>query len=263
MTIYLDVVFLINLLYQLWILKLLDVIFQLHTPFLRLLLGGICGSVGYCMCILMKIRIFLFPANMIAGVLLGLLVLPAAFAPLRVRQSLLLIPAQLFLNCVLGGILSLLPGGTSVQYLVLLAGGALIFAGMFCRKMRELLLARAHQTNCIRQIRLIHRGNKVAANALIDTGNSLKDPISGEPVMIVDTQIAGEILPEGRIEEQPGYRLIPFDSIGVTKGVMEAFRIEVLEVEENIVRKRVICAVYHGRFQSAEQYQVLLHPKLL
>jgi len=82
-------------------------------------------------------------------------------------------------------------------------------------------------------IELNYRGRKLHLTALTDTGNTLVDPITGEPVMVVGAQIAKQLL--GLTEQQlnapcqtlctaevPGMRLIPYKTIDRPGGMLLA-----------------------------------------
>ena len=74
-------------------------------------------------------------------------------------------------------------------------------------------------------VSLSREGRTIHLNALVDTGNSLRDPITGEPVLVVSAQAAQALT--GLREEQlrspvktlcdppvPGLRLIPCTTVG-------------------------------------------------
>ncbi len=126
------------------------------------------------------------------------------------------------------------------------------FVTVFSRKKRERY-----------QIQIISSGNKMNLHALLDTGNGLQDPISGQPVSIIEADALQCFKP---YEEQPGYRVIPFHSIGKANGILPGFRIERMTIcgkLEAITRESVMIGVYEGKISSDNQYQMILHPKLL
>ena len=80
---------------------------------------------------------------------------------------------------------------------------------------------------------LRHNEQCVALTALLDTGNTLRDPITGNPVMVVSADIAQGLVglsreelvaPTRAIEHLPGSRLIPFHSVGCDDGLLLAMR---------------------------------------
>lgn len=270
MTIYLDVVFFINLLYQLGILVILNELFHMRTSVGRMFCGAVLGSAVYCGCLVAGVPVDGYPCNLAAGVLIGFISVAAAFFPKGGRKFAGLVLAECFLSVCLGGILELLPRGAGGSYLMLTGSAALVFMGLFCVRIRRLLLERTEKERSIQKVRLIHKGKLVDANGLVDTGNGLTDPISKEPVIIIQKSVK-EMLLCGEVSEQKGYRAIPYGSIGTKKGILEAFRLERLEIldenkrkkDEAIIRTQVICAVYEENFSTDGAYEVLLHPFLL
>ncbi len=85
-------------------------------------------------------------------------------------------------------------------------------------------------------VELSYAGKQMRLTALCDTGNMLRDPISGRPVLVVDAQVAQQLT--GLTHEQlrspvsamehaqlPGLRLIPYSSIGKATGMLLAMRV--------------------------------------
>lgn len=85
----------------------------------------------------------------------------------------------------------------------------------------------------------------VPLTALLDTGNTLKDPLTGESVLVVDGSIAAQLLPDAGLstasladpaglfaslsEQYPfcRFRLIPYRAVGTVSGLLLAVRCEV------------------------------------
>ncbi len=77
--------------------------------------------------------------------------------------------------------------------------------------------------------------NKVTLTALCDTGNSLRDPITGQPVLIIGpaaavrlTGLTAEELrdPVGTIGKLPGLCLVPYRAVGQKGGMLLALRLQ-------------------------------------
>lgn len=86
-------------------------------------------------------------------------------------------------------------------------------------------------------VRLCHRGTRVTITALRDTGNTLRDPISGERVLVADAWTAKQLLGLDRQQlacpvqtlaagTVPGLRLIPYRTVGTGSGMLLAVRVE-------------------------------------
>ena len=85
-------------------------------------------------------------------------------------------------------------------------------------------------------VELFYRGKHLHLTALEDTGNGLRDPVTGRPVLVVDAQIAQKLT--GLTQQQlrspvtsmaqspiPGLRLIPYRSVGQQSGLLLALRV--------------------------------------
>lgn len=94
-------------------------------------------------------------------------------------------------------------------------------------------------------VELEQGGRKVAFNALVDTGNTLTDPVSGRSVMVAEGERLTDLFPpESRPEKRDmtdpagalprlceggrkgNYRLIPYRAVGVEHGFLLAVYIE-------------------------------------
>ncbi|MCH5281736.1 MAG: sigma-E processing peptidase SpoIIGA [Lachnospiraceae bacterium] len=271
MTIYLDVVFFMNLLYQLGILFLTDRLLHCHAKMWRLLLGGTVGSLSFCLGLLAGIPVTKTGWNFLFAVLIGIISIVAAFCPQNKRKLPAILIMELFLSICLAGMLQISSQITGKSFVALTAAGSLLFLSLFCLSCKQLLLAGMRREKDIYDVVLFHKGRQVEGKGLLDTGNSLYDPISKEPVVILQKSMAKQLLLDEMPQEQKGYRIIPYQSIGTTKGVLEAFFVEkvILSVGKNgpekgeIERTQVLCAVYEEDYSKNGGYEIILHPLLL
>ncbi len=74
-------------------------------------------------------------------------------------------------------------------------------------------------------VRITHRGKSITVNALADTGNTLRDSLTGESVLVADARVGEELLglsaeelsdPVGTLGKHPelALRLIPYRTVG-------------------------------------------------
>lgn len=77
-------------------------------------------------------------------------------------------------------------------------------------------------------------GRNVRFPALIDTGNRLREPISGQPVLIAEASLLRDVLPAG------GYRTICYDALG-GQGSMACFRPGEIWIEHGNKRRLAPC----------------------
>ena len=106
-------------------------------------------------------------------------------------------------------------------------------------------------------------GGEFSCLALVDSGNSLKEPISREPVSLVEkTALAGK--EKGFLPSK--FRIVPFHSVGQPEGLIEAYRIERMEVEWEeswISIREPFIGLVNGVISSRKNYQMILHPEVL
>lgn len=81
--------------------------------------------------------------------------------------------------------------------------------------------------------------NKVRLTALCDTGNSLRDPITGQPVLIIGAQAAKRLTgltekelqdPVSTIGKIPGLCLVPYRVVGKSGGMLLAIRLQNVKI---------------------------------
>jgi len=85
-------------------------------------------------------------------------------------------------------------------------------------------------------VELTYGDKSLRLTALEDTGNGLRDPVTGKPVLVVDAEIAQKLT--GLTQQQlrspvssmaqaliPGLRLIPYRAVGQPSGLLLALRI--------------------------------------
>lgn len=103
----------------------------------------------------------------------------------------------------------------------------------------------------------------VCLTAIIDTGNRLKEPLTGQPVSIVDAQAVQELLGENW-ESRRGFYLVPYHSLGTEKSWMRAVTADRLCVklpDGTVQTERPVIALYEGSVAAAGAYRMILHPE--
>jgi len=118
--------------------------------------------------------------------------------------------------------------------------------------------------------------------ALVDTGHSLKDPLSQSPVIIAEFEHVKEFLPDGlkvlfyekresvafsaeTAEESTFYkriRMIPFTSLGRSNGMLIGFRPDSVMVE-GAKKPSAVIGIYNDKLCRDGRYQGLLSPELV
>ena len=105
-------------------------------------------------------------------------------------------------------------------------------------------------------------GTKTTIVALVDTGNSLVEPISKKPVSIVEEEILAKIT----LENPLFLRAIPYRSVGCESGTLYGVEIPEIRIfmeNTSYVAKNIICAGAPHKLSTKGAYQMILHPALL
>ena len=278
MVIYADILVIVNLYIDFFLLWCVEKFLHLRGKGFRLALGALLGA--------MLALTALFPqlptaVQLLIGIGTALAVTAAAFAPLRPREflraavcfwgfTLLLCGFFLFLLrffapknvAVLGNVLyfdlspALLFVFTVAAYGVLTLGRKL-FSGMTAGLRCQWVIVE-------------HRGATARLYLKADTGNALREPFSGLPVVVCRAESLGNTVPQeaaafakaGTVEESPtaqGLRLIPFESVGGA-GVLPAFRPERVTVEKTGQLLPCYIALLNRKLPAGEQTDGFYNP---
>lgn len=104
---------------------------------------------------------------------------------------------------------------------------------------------------------------EVMVEALLDTGNSLTEPISGKPVAVLDKDTFESIFGE---EKPSVFRIIPYHSIGKKSGVLPGYRLDRIKVEIQESTKEyrdVYVGISEEIISRTNTYKMIMHPGML
>lgn len=110
-------------------------------------------------------------------------------------------------------------------------------------------------------VKITYRGKSVIAKALLDTGNSLVEPITGEKVHLAEYDILKPLM-EGDEKIKENFHVIPFHSVGEENGIMYGIKIDemviLVEGEPEFVYNPII-GIYKGKMSARGKYSVILN----
>ena len=261
--VYIENIFLINLVMNLFLLRLTGRILGKPPSFLRCLLGSVLGSVGYC--VVLCVPGITYTQKVTAGMIpVGTLMTKLGLKT-KGKKELFYGTGWMFVVAfLLGGFMIFLKGrlpffGQYHKSGIVIAG--LGFAGYeIFRKGIDNLQQRKEQR--FRRVRLPADAGELEITALVDTGNGLVDPISNKPVAVLEEEVWKHMQAGMRPEK---YKVIPFHSIGKEHGILDGYEIEVMKVEGDMgtcLYENVIIAVFKGKISRSGTYQMILPPEL-
>lgn len=261
--IYLEDIFLLNLIMNLYLLKLTGKVLKYKTGFFKVFAGSLLGAAGYCA--VLCIPDVAYGWRLLFGMLpIGVCMIRLSLG-IKGRKELGYAAGWLFTFAfLLGGFIIFLKGKLPFlhQYkdtLFWVAGMGFIGYELL-RKGLEISLRRKEAV--FKKVRLAADMGDMEVTALVDTGNGLIDPVSQKPVAVLEEESWQKMTGWMRPEK---YHVIPFHSIGKEHGLLGGYEVGLMEVEDEIgVRQynNVIIAVFKGKLSKTGGYQMILPPEL-
>ncbi|NLW03328.1 MAG: sigma-E processing peptidase SpoIIGA [Clostridiaceae bacterium] len=296
MVVYADLLFFENLLANCFILKLTSMMSGIPAKLWRILLASSAGALYAVFAVICRSNPLI--ASLPAKILFSMLMVLIAFRVKSAADFLRRWGIMLLVAFMLGGgtyAISGIFGGSMLTYgglMYLSPQGVLkafLFAAGICivlvRPIGKILSGKAVREGNIVLVNVILGKRSARFNALIDTGNSLVDPLTGYPVIIVEAESVKNIVPPDIYEfflsnRVPGGKmetdinplwksrmhLIPFKSIGRENGILAGFRpdtIRVLHGNSFKEIKNAIIGICGIKLSSNSRYTALLGPASL
>lgn len=263
---YLDSVFILQMTGNLCLLSLTGKILGCTATHRRILLGATAGALMVCM-------VILIPAGtvgariLVSTVPVSMCMLCITFRFCRGRSllhgSLIMAGCGFFSGSImiwaLNRLRTILSGRNSMC--VTLVSGYLAYR--ILAKIIDGFGRRRAECQRIVSIFVPDLQRSIPVKAFIDTGNQLTDPVSGAPVCVIGRKLADEIrscfLPQK-------YHAIPFRSVGKESGILHAYELPEMIIEEQgrkIRKEHVILAICDTGISEESVCQMILHPRLL
>lgn len=103
-----------------------------------------------------------------------------------------------------------------------------------------------------------YREKECQVTALLDTGNDLREPVSGKAVCVVEESS----VPWNIWEEKEGIYMIPYRAVGTEAGLLPAVKVHQVKIVDSggvYCCQEMLLAVYRGKISAHGKYQMLLH----
>lgn len=302
MSIYLDVIWLLNFSFDLLLLVLTAIVLKRKINKFRLVLAALIGS---SIVIMMFTPLAFIATHPFGKMFISILMVLSAFGFKRFRfffQGLLIFYFVTFL--VGGGMIGVhyllqqemtyLDGilmtnstgfGHPISWLFVLFGFPVLW--FFARNSLEGIEAKKIHYDQIVKVQIKVDEIQFTLKGLIDSGNQLFDPITRSPVMIIDTLKVQEFLPKllvhqaiqndvmKAMSEQPNneshpwehrVRLIPYRVVGSEHQFLLGFKPDEVWIEtknETFKVQKTIIGLNRTTLSSEDAYECIVHPKML
>lgn len=271
-TVYADVLFLVNWIMDYALLCLTAAVLEMQKKKRRILLAAAVGALWVCVITVWPIRPVVEWLMTFFGI--SSLMLWIAFRPATLRQLARQMAVLYLIAILAGGGINLIyfytPVGDYLKQLIhggvttVSAGmgviiGAILFAALAALALISLGKQKRRQ-NSLYAVELFCGKRQVTVQGFVDTGNRLREPITGKIVHILGAK-AAEALMDG--EDKPMCFLVPYHAVGTENGLLTAIRIDRMELtakdRTKITLIRPLLGLYEGKISSDEEYQLILH----
>ncbi len=285
MTVYVDVVLLENLCMNYIILFGTGYIIKLKIKHWRILVSS---SIGAVYAILAYMGIFPLYANIVVKIILSICMVYIAFNPKNIKAIIKELALFYLVSFALGGCAFALLYIVRPQDIFMKDG---VYIGTYPLKIAllggvvgfiityvafKVVKTRMNKNELIYEIVLKINEKELTTKVMLDTGNMLKDPISNNPVVLIEKKILYNILPKELLENTKNMlggdfknnedleneyrtrlRIIPFTSVGKQNGMMLGIKVDeikiITDIDEIINTNAIVC-VYEKEFSKRGKY---------
>lgn len=259
MTIYLDLVFILNFCYDFLLLMSVSVILKRNAKFYRLLVGAIIGGVSLFTLFINSSSILLF----LVKILVSIIMCWVSFSFKNIKYMFTNLVYLYMCSVILAGFLYYLDlefsyhhegiifyfNGLSVNYVLLLILAPLVLLA-YVYQIKKL----KHKQNFYYKVTVVFKNNaELILNGYIDSGNKLRDPVTLKYIIIVEKKLIN-----ARFIRSP--MLVPYKSVNYN-GFLKCFSPKYIKIN-NKVYDNYMLGIYDGTF-NIENVDCILNSNIL
>lgn len=292
--IYLDVFFMVNFLMDLLILLIVGKLLKCTATHFRSVLAAIFGAAFICIMITKPLgNQVLEKLITYFGISFGMVRIAYGMKGLKNNlKAFLLLYLVTFLfggimnalyyysefgsvlrNVVMG---TLFPDTSIPLFLVISIVSFVILKVLF-----SVFMKHREQSNDLYEVRICYQDREIRVKALVDTGNSLREPVCNRPVHVIEFETLKVLLDESFQQMIYGFyndydvqsaiysdviKVIPFHSLGKTSGIILGIKIDHMYIAKDGEEMKVtepILGIYNQKLSHNSDYQMLIHPEVM
>ena len=295
MTIYIDIIFIENIIMNAIILYATSIILKQKVKIIRLIISSTIGSIYSILMYITKLTIY---SSIISKFILSVVMIYVAFIPNDLKKMFKQIIIFYLTSFVFGGVaLNLIyflrPENVSIknglftgEYALKVIMLGAIMAFIIIKISIKIIKTKFNTKDMYCDIKLKINEKQITTKAMIDTGNLVKEPITNTPVVIVEESLLEGIIPKeilknlenilrGNLENLPQdiqdeylpkLRCIPFSSLGKENGMLVGIKISEIVVKSEDDEKKtsnIIIGIYERSLTKKGEYRALVGVDLL
>lgn len=290
MIIYLDVVILENLIMNSIIMYAIAIILKIDIKHFRILISSTIGAIYSVLTYISNFQIY---SNLILKIILSIIMVYIAYKPKNIKILSKQILIFYLTSFLFGGVAFALIYVIKPQEILMKNGLflgtyplksvflAAIIASIICILGFKIVKNKISKKDMFCKVIITINKRQIETTAMVDTGNLLKDPITGAPVIVVEATLLENIIPqeillnleniiggefeyvteEVRSEYISKLKLIPYTSLGKQNGMLlglKSDKVEIIKDDENIVKQNIIIGIYNKSLTKRGEYRALI-----
>lgn len=293
MTVYIDIILLENLCMNYIILFATAYIMKIKISHIRIIASS---SIGAVYSIMLYMQILPIYSSIFMKIILSVAMVYISYAPKTVKIAIKQLIIFYLISFAFGGCAFALLYFVKPQDIFIKNG---VYIGTYPLKIAllggivgfiityiafKIIKNKATKEEMIYKLKIKINDKTVEVNALLDTGNKLKDPITLVPVIVIEKQKLYNFLPEEILENidkiiggdsdklieenikyMSKFRVIPYNSIGKQNGLMLGFKADevktIIDEEERTIKNTII-GIFNQSFNS-QTYSALISLEII
>ena len=285
-TIYIDIIILENLIMNYIILYATGTILKIKMSYLKIFAASLIGAIYASIEYIINLNLY---SNIFIKIILSLIIVYVAYFPQNFKSMCRELVVFYVTTFTFGGIATYLIYVLKPQNIIIKNGMfvgtyvlKVIFIGAIIGTIILIIAFKISKNKLTKKditckIKIILNGKEKTLNAIVDTGNMLKEPITGMPVVVIEKVALYELIPKEILNNLDSIlggdftkisdktkqeyisklKVIPFASLGRENGMLVGIKPEKLEVieEQTKEEKNAIIGIYNKSLTKRGEYQ--------
>ena len=290
MTVYIDVIFIENLIINYIIIYATAIIAKVKVKQIRIFIGSLIGSIYSVIYYLFNLKIY---SSVILKIILSIVIIYVSFNSKNLKTLLKQIVLFYMISFIFGGAsiaiiymvnsqnITIQNGVLIGEYTIKTVLIGIVIAYLTVVIACKIIKTKISKKDLICDVKVTLNSKEIETKAMIDTGNLLKEPITNIPVIVMEHTLFYNIIPKeilnniehilggdfsnisAEIQEQyiSKLKVIPFSSLGKQNGMLLGIKADKLQIyrdEESKEIEKVIIGIYNKSLTKRGEYRALL-----
>lgn len=294
MTIYIDVIIAENLIMNYIILYATSLISKSKTSWIRTFNASLLGTSYVVIAYVSKLDMY---SNILLKIILSAIIVFIAYNPKDIKKFIKQLTLFYLTTFTFGGVATYLIYVLKPQNIIIENGMykgtyvlKVIFMGAILGTIILLISFKFYKNKITKKdimckLKIIFKDKEIIVNAIVDTGNMLKEPLTGNPVVVVEKTSLYDLLPKeilnntesilggdfNKIPEKikteyvQKLKIIPFSSLGKQNGMLVGIKpdkVIIINEDKEEKKENIVVAIYNKSLTKKGEYNALIGMEL-